>query len=155
MNVPSGLKCKNPRDGYRNYPCYQNKLGTYTGGNVELTLKAEAKPVFLKARRVPFARLKQVQAELKRLEDLGVLTPVNYYSWATPLVVVPKKGAPEELRADSPATDIRLCGDYRSTVNNQLLIDRFPLPTPDQLFTQRALHGFPGLTCVCLTHNYK
>jgi len=45
-------------------------------------------------------------------------------------------GAPEEHGADSPATDIRLCGDYRSTVNNQLLIDQYPLDTADQLFVQ-------------------
>ena len=111
-------------------------MGTYTGGKVDLVFKHDAVPVFLKARRVPFPRLQQVQAELDRLEELGILTPVNYSNWATPLVVVPKKGAPDESGADAPATGIRLCGDYRSTVNNQLLIDQFPLPTPDQLFVQ-------------------
>ena len=45
--------------------------------------------------------------------------------------MVPIKGAAEGSGADAPATDIRLCVD-----SDQLLIDQFPLPTPDQLFFQ-------------------
>ena len=40
---------------------------------------------------------------------------------ATPVVVVLEK--------------IRLCGDYKVTVNKSLEVDQHPLPRPDELFT--------------------
>jgi len=120
------------RAHYLNFACFQNKLGTYNRGKVHLALKPDARPIFLKARPVPFLRQKLVLQKLDELEQLGIITPIAYSPWATPLVIVPEQNHPDEFGAD----DIRICGDYRSTNNEQLEIEQFPLKTPDQLFAK-------------------
>lgn len=44
--------------------------------------------------------------ELDRLESIGVLERVKSSEWATPIVTVPKKDG-----------GIRICGDYKVTIN--------------------------------------
>ena len=48
----------------------------------------------------------------------GYWTPVSQSIWATPLVQVPKKDG-----------GVRICGDYKPTVNTQIEIAYHPLPT--------------------------
>ena len=55
-----------------------------------LVLKEGAQPVFCRPRSVPFAIKEQVERELERLEKTGVICPVNYSEWATPIVPIPK-----------------------------------------------------------------
>ncbi len=47
--------------------------------------------------------------------------------WATPLVCVPK--------ADGT---VRLCGDYKVTVNKVINTDQYPIPTPDEVFNKMS-----------------
>ena len=51
----------------------------------------------------------KVELELGKLEKAGVITPVTSSDWPTGVVVVPKKNGA-----------IRLCGNYKTTVNPQL-----------------------------------
>ena len=48
----------------------------------------------------------------------GYWTLVSQSKWATPLVPVPKKDG-----------GVRICGDYKPTVNTQIEIAHHPLPT--------------------------
>lgn len=73
---------------------------------------------------MPFAIKPRVEEEIAKLIRQGILEPVAYTDWATPLVVVCKKD-------DS----IRLCGDYRSTVNQALKKNTSPLPTITEMLT--------------------
>ena len=68
-----------------------------------------AKPVYTKPYRVPYALRPKIELELGKLEKAGVITPVASSDWATGVVVVPKKNGA-----------IRLCGNYKTTVNPQL-----------------------------------
>ena len=53
----------------------------------------------------------------------GVLKKVSHSNWATPIVVVVK-----------PDNDVRICGDYKCTVNPVLKIVQHPVPKIDDLF---------------------
>ena len=100
-------------------------LGHCTLVKVHLTLKEDATPKFCKPRPVPFSRLEVVDKELERLEKLDVITHVDHSEWATPVVVVQKSNG-----------SVRLCGDYKVTVNPQLHIDRHPILRVEELFAK-------------------
>ncbi|KMQ93024.1 hypothetical protein RF55_6914 [Lasius niger] len=109
------LKYKNIRDA---------DFSEIQGVEARITLKSDAQPVFVRARAVPFKLLPLVEKELDNLETLGIIEKVNSSVWATPIVPVLKKDG-----------RVRICGDYKSTVNPQVIIDKHPLPTIDELFT--------------------
>ena len=71
-----------------------------------------ASPRFFHPRPVPYALKNAVEAELDRPVEVGVLKKVDHSDWATPLVVVPKGNG-----------KVRLCGDYKVTVNSALATD--------------------------------
>ena len=75
----------------------------------------------MKACSVPYALREAIERELNRLETLGVIEKVSHSDWATLIVPVPK--------ADG------ICGNYKATVNPQLVVDQYPLPKPEDLFT--------------------
>ena len=95
----------------------QDSVGKMADVKAHLTLKDGAVPVFMKARPVPYSLRAKVETELARLEREGILTQVTWSDWATPVVVVPKTDG-----------SVRLCGDFKVTVNPALNIDRYPLP---------------------------
>ena len=77
---------------------------------ISLELKKNAKPVFMKPRVLPYGLRDAVKAEIDRLVNENILTPVSDSEWATPIVPVRKENG-----------HIRICGDYKVTLNPQLL----------------------------------
>ena len=67
-------------------------LGTMKDVEVDIDIIPESKPIFLKARPVPYAIKTQVEEELERLVQEGIFIPVSHSNWATPVVPVVKKG---------------------------------------------------------------
>ena len=53
----------------------------------------------------------------------GVISPVKFSDWAAPIVPSVKKDG-----------TIRVCGDYKVTVNQAEKVDRYPLPKIENLF---------------------
>ncbi|XP_058817568.1 uncharacterized protein K02A2.6-like [Topomyia yanbarensis] len=106
---------------------FEESIGKISRVQANLPLKKDARPVFLKARKIPFNLQKVVEAELDKLVEEGVLTKVNQSNWATPIVPVKKSN-----------NRVRICGDYKKTVNPNLVVDKHPLPTVDELFTSLA-----------------
>lgn len=98
------------------------EIGCMPNISCSLQLRDNAKPVFVKARPVPFALREKVEQELDELENTGIITKVNYSDWGSPLVIIPK-----------PDGNVRLCVDYKNTVNPQLKDAYFPIPKIDEL----------------------
>ena len=107
-----------------------------------LTLKADARPRFCRPRSVPYAIKEKVGHELDRLEGAGVLRKIDYSDWAAPIVPVPKRDG-----------SIRICGDYKVTINPQLMVDQYPLPQPSDLMAR--LTGGQRFTKLDLTAAYQ
>ena len=111
------------------------------GLEAHITMRGDAKPVFVKARRVPYALKEQVERELDKLENKGVIKKTEKSCWASPIVVVPK--------ADNT---VRICGDYKSTINQCVEDERYVLPTTQDLYT--ALVGYKVFSKLDLSHPY-
>ena len=93
------------------------------GHKANINIQPDSQPKSFKARPAPYAQSEAAEKELNRLETAGIIKHVTNSDWAAPLVIVPK--------ADS---SVRLCGDYRVTVNNVIESNRYPLPTTEDLF---------------------
>ncbi|VDI15021.1 Hypothetical predicted protein [Mytilus galloprovincialis] len=102
---------------------FKDELGTIKGIKAKLSLKDNSSPKYIKARTVPFSLRAKVEAELDRLEKEGTLNKVQHSEWATPVVPVLKKNG-----------NVRICGDFKVTLNPMLNVDQYPLPKIDDIF---------------------
>jgi len=95
--------------------------GRYNGPPIHRELNPEAPPVYCKARPVPFALKTLVDEAIQRNIDCGKWIPMKYADrWATPIVPVKKKSG-----------SLRLCGDYKGTMNPALSSDSYQTSTTD------------------------
>ncbi|XP_046737570.1 uncharacterized protein K02A2.6-like [Diprion similis] len=102
---------------------FSNTQGTYKGRKIHLVFKEEVKPVQMKPHHAPFALTSKISDEIKRLVKLGNLEPVKCSAWATPIIPVLKKNG-----------EVRICGNFKLTVNPQLIIKRHPIPLKEKIF---------------------
>ena len=91
---------------------------------------------------MPFALRGRVEQELDRLHESGVIEPVEYAEWAAPIVPV--------IKSDG---SVRICGDYKVTVNRVAKVDSYPLPRIDDLFA--SLAGGKLFSKLDLAHAYQ
>nr|VZH98583.1 unnamed protein product [Spirometra erinaceieuropaei] len=108
-------------------PVFQDGLGHCTYTQAVLHLSTGSQPVFRPKRPVPYAALPLVEAELKRLEELGVLVP-------------------------KPNGSIRICADFSTGRNAALTLHSYPLPVQADLFT--LLNGSTCLATFDLAYAY-
>ena len=120
---------------------FQDGIGKLQGIKTKLHKKDDARPKFVKARQLPYAMRPKVEQELTRLVDAGILSPVETSEWATPIVPVLKDNG-----------SVRICGDFKTTVNPVLNVDQYPLPTVDDIFSNLA--GGQLFTKLDLTQAY-
>lgn len=100
-------------------------LGKCIKMKAKFQLKQNATPTFRKKRNVPFATIKQIDIELKRLVDTGILSKIENSQWAAPTVYVKKK-----------SKEIRVCADFSTGLNESLEDYHYPLPSPEEIFTK-------------------
>ena len=91
-----------------------------------IRLQENAQPFAISTpRRLPLPMKEKVQEELKKLEELDIIRPVETPTdWCAPIVAVPKANG-----------KVRLCIDF-TKLNESVRRENFPLPTTDQLLAQ-------------------
>lgn len=98
-------------------------MGEYKNFEIHLKVEREASPIFCKHRAIPFAYKMAVEKELCKLEKAGVIRKNENCAWGTPLVPVLKTNG-----------SIRLCADYKTTVNKYIKDVHYPFPKIEELF---------------------
>ena len=81
-------------------------------------VNTKAAPKFFQARPAPYRLKDKREVELRRLQELDIITPVQHSELAAPIVPI--------MNWDG---SMRLCGDYKvTTVNRVLGPDNYRLP---------------------------
>ncbi|XP_059159253.1 uncharacterized protein K02A2.6-like [Physella acuta] len=83
----------------------------------------------------------KIENELSRLESNGIIKKVDYSDWATPIVPVLKKDG-----------SVRICGDYKATLNKQIELNRYPIPNIEEISLNLA--GGDKFTELDFSHAY-
>ena len=102
---------------------FQEGLGLLKDATVKLHVCPDCVPKFHKPHPVPFALREGVEKKLERLQRLGVIKPVATSDWAAPIVPVVKRDH-----------SVRVCGDYKLTINQASNTETYPLPRIEEIF---------------------
>ena len=124
---------------------FSDEPGVIIGHKAVVHLKEGAVPRVCSARPVPFPIKGAVEAELDRLVKRNILEPVDTtvtpIEWASPIVVAMKStGA------------IRICVDFKTTINQQVIMDPHPLPRFEDIMVK--LSGSTVFSIIDLTDAY-
>lgn len=118
---------------------FTDQMGTFKH---EITLYlTDSTPIFFKARALPLALRIPVENELDRLQREGIIEKVERADYGTPIVPIIK-----------PDGSIRICGDFKITVNKLLKDFHYPLPRIEEMFA--ALSGGEKYTKLDLKNAY-
>ena len=92
---------------------------------LQIKLQEDAPPSIIQPlRRLPFALEEPVEAEIRKLLKEGVIEPIDSSPYVSPIITARKSDG-----------SIRLCTDFRK-LNKHIVVDQFPIPTPDELFSK-------------------
>ena len=97
------------------------------GVTVKLYVGPSATPWFFRPQPVPHALCGRVEQELERLEKTGIIEAIKFSDWATPVIPL--------VKGDG---SIRICGDYKVTINLVANVESYPLPLIDDLLAGLA-----------------
>ena len=105
-------------------------------------MKDDVAPIFHKARPVPYSLREKVDKELDKQLGAGILKKVERSEWASPVVIVPK-----------PDGSVRICSDYKVSINKVVEDTPYPLPTADDIFS--TLAGGQAFTKIDLSNAFN
>ena len=118
-----------------------DKLGHCKQAKAKLYMKEDAIPKFHRLRPLPLALKAKVEKELECQNETRDHAESGCLRVGMPIVPVVK-----------PSGALRLCGDYKVTVNPQLQVNQYPLPRPEELYA--ALNGGQKFTTLDLSEAY-
>ena len=116
-----------PRDNQseKHHPNLFNGIGCLKDQQAKLHIDTNVQPVAQRYRRVPFHVRKNIEEQLDKDEQLGVIEKASGPTpWVSPIVVVPKK----------QQNKVRVCVDMRAA-NKAIKRERHATPTLDELKT--------------------
>ena len=112
----------------RKYPqLFEEGLGSLKEITAKTNIDPTATLIFHKARPVPYALREKIEQDLDRLEKAETIRPIQHLERATPVVPV--------LKQDGT---VRVCGDYKLTVNKVSKLDEYPIQKLDVIYTKLA-----------------
>ncbi len=120
---------------------FSDKLGEYKLNRICLQLKSDARPIFCRPRPVSLAYRKEVEEQLEKMQQDNLIEKIMTSPWATPVVPIRKTDG-----------KLRLCGDYRLTLNPNLEPLKHPLPRIVEIFEK--LRGGERYTKLDLSQAY-
>ena len=120
----------------RHLPISKEGYESISDFKTKIYLRPETTPAFRKARPVPYARREMVSAELDRLEASDIISKVE-----------------RTVNVVNTDKSIRVCGDYKVTVNPHVMVDKYPLLTAEDIFA--TLAGGEKFTKLDLSHAYN
>ena len=140
LNMLSEVKL---RETLEKYPdVFTDGIGTMHGIKAKIYVDTNAPPRYYKARPVPYAIKPKIEEELARLQTEEIIKPVEFSEWAAPIVPVMKENG-----------KIRICGDYKITVNQASKLDRYPIPKIEDLLA--TLEGGEKFTKLDMSQAYQ
>ncbi len=107
---------------------FKDELGTLKGVEAVIHVNPQANPRFYKPRSVPYVVKPLVDAELDKLLEDKIIEPVMHSERAAPIMPV--------LKPSDPGTGnrkVRICGDYKFTVNQVSSIEQCPISKVEDL----------------------
>lgn len=110
-----------------NHEVFNDEIGKLKDVKIKLETTGKLIPKFVKARPVPYAFRKDIEDQLKDLVEQNILTKTDVTDWGTPLVPILK-----------PDGKIRICADYKITINPWLKETNHPLPRIQDLLIKLA-----------------
>ena len=112
---------------------YTRPIGTLNGHEQSMPLIPNAGNIrFWKARLIPYAITDAVTTELRKMESLNIIEPITTSNFgAAPIVPVIKENG-----------KIRICADFKVTVNKFLQPVHYPLPRIEDILAKIS-HGSP------------
>ena len=122
---------------------FESGLGTLKGYTAKIVVDPNAIPRYSKARSVTYALRRKVEEELTRLQADGIIDPLQFSDWAAPIVPV--------MKGDGKS--VRICGDFKQTVNQASKVDRYPIPKIEDLFAKLA--GGKSFTKLDMSQAYQ
>ena len=100
-------------------------LGKCTKIKAKFELKENTCPIFRKKRNVPFPTTEEINKELDRLVNMGILSKVEFNDWAAPTVSIRKS-----------SKEIQVCSDFSTGLNTALKDYHYPLPSQEEVFNK-------------------
>jgi len=125
-----------------NAEVFKKNLGTMADIEVHIELKEGAKPKFCRARPLPYSTKPKVDVALDEAIEQGIWKSVPHSDWAAPIVPVAKEDG-----------SIRICGDYKLTVNKAAENHIYPVPKTEDLLA--TLNGGQKFTKLDLSQAYQ
>ncbi|KAL7305479.1 hypothetical protein TKK_0002216 [Trichogramma kaykai] len=120
---------------------FDDSPGMYNKSLTKIHMRDDVCPIALKCRHVALALKPLVEKEIEKLVSLKHLKPVQVSEWATPIVPVLKGNG-----------EIRICGDFKLTLNPHIIIDKYPLHSIDDILAK--LQGGVHFSELDLKHAY-
>ncbi len=138
QDLPISVQLQQVLDKYAN-TVFEPGLGKVNDVTAHGT---DAQPKVSKPCPVPYALRPRIKATLTKMEAEGSLERVEHSDWATPIVPVIK-----------PDGTVRVCGDYKVTLNPCLQVPQYPLSRVEDCM--QAMNGGEKFSKIDLAQAYN